>query len=470
MIIYEKSSRFAFHILHEAKSKVRISENAYKNSGNLQIAPMQRTFDALKDFISITASFKVNKILCVATSALRDAPNKHEFTNRVRKELGLHIKVINGEKEAYLGAIACANLLPPYQDAITIDIGGGSTEFALINGKNVSHTISLDLGTVRLKELFLDKEQLSEAVAYIDEELKKLDGLSASNLIGIGGTFRAISTAIMEYKCYPLERLHGFECEHKEFTKFIGDVLSANEAKLKKLGIKSDRYDVIKPGALILDRVIKKLALTKMITSGVGVREGAYLSDLLRNSRDRFPENYNVSVRYLLDTHIKDANFSNNLNKIVKEIFDLTHEYLKIDPKYKLELRVAAKLYPIGSAIHFFSKNRHSYYMIQSALEYGFTHKQTTLIATLVRFARKKMPSSLHVQKYASLLPDVKTLEALSYILSLGVALLTHRPKNIDFSFEFTDGELRVISDSSLYLSRDAVKSLDEIKKLNVVL
>ncbi|MDY0117827.1 MAG: Ppx/GppA family phosphatase, partial [Sulfurimonadaceae bacterium] len=108
MVIFEKTSRFAFHLLHEAKSKVRISQNAYQNNGNLQNEAMDRTFFALADFLTIASSFKVTKTLCVATSALRDAPNKSLFLSRVRKELGLNIKVIDGEKEALYGAIACA--------------------------------------------------------------------------------------------------------------------------------------------------------------------------------------------------------------------------------------------------------------------------------------------------------------------------------------------------------------------------
>ena len=50
LVIYEKTSRFAFHLLNESKSKVRLSENAYQNDGNLQEEPMQRTIDALRDF------------------------------------------------------------------------------------------------------------------------------------------------------------------------------------------------------------------------------------------------------------------------------------------------------------------------------------------------------------------------------------------------------------------------------------
>ncbi|MDX1296183.1 MAG: Ppx/GppA family phosphatase, partial [Sulfurimonadaceae bacterium] len=131
MVIFEKTSRFAFHLLHEVKSRVRISEHAYENDGNLQPAAIDRALSALRDFTTISASYSVRKTLCVATSAVRDAPNKNDFLKRVKDEIGLNIKVIDGEKEAYLGGIACANLLPR-TDAVTIDIGGGSTEFAYL--------------------------------------------------------------------------------------------------------------------------------------------------------------------------------------------------------------------------------------------------------------------------------------------------------------------------------------------------
>ncbi len=85
-------------------------------------------------------------------------PQIKKVSSTNKKELQLDIKVINGEREAYFGAIACANLLPMQKDALSIDIGGGSTELALINDKDVSNILSLNLGTVRLKELFCDKK------------------------------------------------------------------------------------------------------------------------------------------------------------------------------------------------------------------------------------------------------------------------------------------------------------------------
>lgn len=468
MVVYEKSSRFAFHILHEAKSRVRLSQNAYQNDGILQEIPMQRAFDVLENFSSIISSLKARKVLCVATSALRDAPNKKDFINRVKNSLGLQIKVIDGQREAYLGAIACANLLPNLKNALSVDIGGGSTEFSLITKKEIGLNISLNLGTVRLKELFFDKDDIEGAKKYIDVQLTQLDGIYPETIIGIGGSFRAISNAILNNGSYPLQKLHAYEPNYDEFIQFLKKILVSDEDELKKLGIKNNRLDIIKPGALILLRVFKKFKVKNLITSGVGVREGVFLADLLRTSRDRFPPNYNTSMRYILDLHVDNITYANQLCKVAKELFDLTHQTLGIDEKYRYELAIAAKLYISGSSIHYYSLNRHSYYLIEDALEFGFTHKEIILIATLARYAKRKLPSSEHVDKFRDLLPEIKQLNALSYLLSLSVALLSHQPRNIDFTLSFEESELKVESKNSLYLAKESIEKLEILKNNDI--
>jgi len=466
MVVYERTSRYAFHLLHEEKSKVRISENAYKFEGKLQVLPMQRTFDALHDFIKITQSFKTKKLFCVATSALRDAPNSKEFLKKVKDKLGLNIKIISGEKEAYLGALACATLLPKQNNSLSIDIGGGSTEFSSINDGSVTDTLSLDLGTIRLKELYFDYDDIDGAVKYIDKELQKLPNNTYEILIGIGGTFRALSSAIMKEESYQLTKIHAYNYSCDTLTKFTGKILAAQtDSELQTLHIKTNRYDVIKPGTLILQRLLKKIAFKKILTSGVGVREGVFLADLLRNSQHKFPHNYNPCVKYLLDTQVSDTTFSTQLNLISKKLFDLSAEYFGIDKKYRYELSLAAKLYPIGSYAHFYSQNKHTYYLIQNALEYGFTHESNTLIATLCKYANDKLPTKSHLQKYSALLPEKGTTKILTYILSLGIVLLSHRPKNIDFSLSFKDDILEVKSKKNLYLAEDNLKKLEPLEQ-----
>ena len=468
MVIFEKTSRFAFHLLHEVKSRVRISENAYDHYGNLQDPAIKRARKALENFLSISVSYDVRKTLCVATSAVRDAPNKKFFLNHIKQELGLQIKVIDGEKEAYYGGIACANLISS-REAMTLDIGGGSTECASISNRQIGHHFSLNLGTVRLKELFFDHNDIKGAKDYIDKILQKFEFSKHDNIIGVGGTIRALAQAIMIRNNYPFDKLHGFTFTYDEFTKFGNKVLKADEEKLKQLGIKKERFDVIKPGTLILMKILELVECKTVTTSGAGVREGVYLHDLLRHSRDCFPEHFNPSIRYLLDKHTIDTHYANQLSSTSTVLFDLLSESLSIPPQYRYELSIASKLAHIGESLHFYSYHQNSYHLIKSALEYGFTHPQIMLIATLVRFQKRKRPTKSHLETYQSLLPEEEIVIHLNYLLSLANILLIHRPKNIDFRLQYKNDVLIVKAlNKPLYLSSEAIKSLSAPTRLSI--
>jgi exopolyphosphatase/guanosine-5'-triphosphate,3'-diphosphate pyrophosphatase len=465
MAVFQKTSRFAFHIIHEAKSSVRLGENAYKNGGYLQNEPMERTSLALGEFLSIAHSFGARKILCVATSALRDAPNASEFITRIRRQHSLSIKVIDGAKEAYLGGMACANLLAPMK-AISVDVGGGSSEFALINNGTVESMFSLNIGTVRIKELFLDHNDAEGAIRYIDAALQALPPLKTQTLIGIGGTFRALTRALMKKEHYPLKKLHGYGINDIRFDEFANQILGASPKKLKSLFIKPDRFDTIKPGTLILQRVLNHLEAKELVCSGVGVREGVFLSDMLRNAHDRFPANYNPSVRFLLDSYAIHSDHGNQCAALAKRLFDLLHLSLDIAPHYRHELVIAAKLLPIGIGVRYYAYQRHSHYLALSALDYALTHQQIALIAHLLLFKKGHNASDLISKgSYATLLPDMQTLDALYTILWLAHFLLAQRQNAQMINLEFKEGVLE-IKGEHLYLAREKLRDLPLPKKL----
>jgi len=469
LAVFQKTSRFAFHILHEVKSSVRISENAYKNGGYLQPEAMDRTALALGEFVSIAKSFDARKILCVATSALRDAPNANVFLSRIRKEHSLAIKVITGEKEAYFGGVACVNLLPPTLEALSVDVGGGSSEFALLRNGKVEQLYSLNIGTVRIKELFFDTGNIPGATLYIDEALKQLPPLSTETLIGVGGTFRALSRALMKKESYPLNKLHAYTTDSGTFLRFTGQIMDASPKKLKSLFIKPDRFDTIKPGTLILDRIIRHIQAQTLICSGVGVREGVFLSDMLRNSGDRFPANYNPSVRYLLDTYAQHSTHAQQCAHLSKRLFALLHIPLGIDPSYQYELAIAAKLLSIGIGIRYYAYQRHSHYLAMSALDYGLSHPQLALISHLLLFKKGSNSSSLIPKDgYGKLLPDNATLDTLSSLLWLSHILLAARVNASELELTI-DANTLVISGKSTYLAREQLKNIVLPKNLSVV-
>jgi exopolyphosphatase/guanosine-5'-triphosphate,3'-diphosphate pyrophosphatase len=468
LVIYEKTSRFAFHLLHEEKSRVRIGEHAYENDSNLQESAIVRAIAALREFQSIARSYQVRKTLCVATSAVRDAKNRQLFLARVRKELKLNIKVIDGDKEAYYGGIACANLLPK-MSGVVIDIGGGSTECACILDGKVVNNYSINIGTVRLKELFFDKDDISGAKKYIDSALEKLPLKTSDKIIGIGGTFRALSKAVMRQTHYPLEKIHAFEFEAKALKRHGKKILKAKDSELKQLHIKPERYDVIRPGTLILLRLMKYLECKSMVASGAGVREGVYLCDLLRSSRHYFPANYNPSVTYLQDAYTVDKKHASLMGRVVSQLFDTLNPLLKIPSRYKSSLLYATKLAKIGTSIHFYSYHHHSYHLIGSALEYGFNHEETILIATLTRYQNKKLPSSTHLNSYAQLLPDETTLNHLAFLLSLCNVLVLHHPQQIDFTLELKDDVLHVNSKKeALHIAAERIGTISIPKCLSI--
>ncbi len=462
MVVYEKSSSYAFHLIKEVKSRVRIGEGAYNNGGILQDEPMQRAYDALFEFKQIIKSLKCNKTFCVATSAIRDAPNANQFVKKIKRELNINIKIIDGPKEAYYGALASVNLLKPLNDAITVDIGGGSTEFGRIKNGKIIETISIDLGTVRLKELFFSKNpNLKRAQNYINEKLKQLpDFFNSECIVGIGGTIRAFCDLIMKKIEYPLETLHGFEYEIDEHRYILKQIIESKDRNdLKKIGIKKDRLDTMKEGCLIFNSIINILNASKVITNGSGVREGVYLEDILRSSNKRFPANFKISVKSLSDRFVEDKKENLYISNISKKLFDSLSYLHNIDPKYKLELEVAAKLYNVGRKLSFYQEHLHSFYFIINNLNYNFTHEQKVLIALLVKYHTKKLPSYEDVMAYKKLLPNIKIVNWLSFIISLAKCLNSSLSKpKLEFYYE--NHTLTIKSSQKLFLAKECIKKL----------
>ena len=472
MVVLQKSSRFAFNLINETKSKVKISEGCYENSGNLQEIPMQRAYESLKSFLNISNALKSRKIICVATSALRDAPNSSVFISRIKKDLGLNIKVIDGEKEAYYGGVAALNLLHD-NSFVTIDIGGGSTEFCFVKNGKVEKSISLNIGTVRIKELYFNKDNIEGARKYILDELKKISDLGIEipkRVVGIGGSIRALSKMVMTNNNYPLDILHGYTyCVKEEISLFRKIVEARNNDDLKSLGVKKDRFDTIKEGAFIFKTILDELSIQEVVTSGVGVREGAYLTDLLRNSNHKFPSNFNVSVRSLLDRFQIDEKQSAYLGNNAKKIFEVLKPLHKLDDKYKALLVISSKLNSIGSTLNFYKSNDNAFDFILNGLNYDFLHTSRILVAHTIKFSKKSLPTKADILKYEKLLPSLDVMKWMSFMISLNIAVNQDfsRPK---VSYELEGNVLKVILSNNSFLIESNIDKLESPEDLIIKL
>ena len=467
IVIFEKTSRFAFHLLRESKSRVRIGEGAYKQEGILTDKAMERAFETIKEFVALAHAYSCRKILAVATSALRDAPNKKTFTNRVARELNLNIRIIDGDKEAYYGGIAAVNMLT-HSKGVTIDIGGGSTELALIEAGLVTQTASLNLGTVRLKELF-ENEPLDAAIAYIQNAFQNLDtAFFGQNIIGIGGTIRAIASAYAHETDYPIKVLHGFTTDAAPLHTFSQAIVTATPEYLAKIGIKPERFDVIGMGALIFTQLLSFLQAKKVTASSVGVREGVFLEDLLRSQKfHRFPQGINPAVQSMTDRYVHDVRAAKLLVKTALELFDLLAPTFELSLKYREILSIGAKLAEVGIDLNFHDYERHSFYLILHSL-YGFSHKKILLIATLVRYQSSTKPSKAFRLKYQTLLPGNRKIKALIFLLDVASAMLKGRPHALPFEITYEQNVLVVRSLENNFLAIEKLKKIEPLIPIEI--
>ncbi|QWU80627.1 Ppx/GppA family phosphatase [Campylobacter novaezeelandiae] len=462
MVIFEKTSRYGFYTTHEFKRKVRLGENSYNNKKILQKEAMQRAEETLSFFKQCALKNKCKKIFIVGTSALRDAPNSKEFIKRIKNKLQLNIRCIDGKNESYLGGLAALNLLSTFKDGTTLDIGGGSSELCLIKNRKIIDCISLDIGTVRLKELFnKNTKKLDE---FLESTLKLIpETFCNSNLIAIGGSLRAISSSIMQKNSYPLKNLHDFRYNFEDEKDYIFKILNTDINSLIDFGIKKDRFDTIKEGALIFLKIAQKIKAKQIITSGVGIREGIYLQDLLRPLK-YFPNNFNPSLKSLQDRFLTN-NTKSKTSQYALQIFDTLKESHNLNIYYKNILIVASKLCHIGEYLNFYFANEHSANFILGGLNYGFSHKEKVLIATIIKLNGKKaIPYNL--EHFKQLLPNSQIITWLGFMLTLAKTLSFSEEK-INFSF-YKDTLYIYNENQKLNLSKDEIKKITKPSNINI--
>ncbi len=471
LVIYQRTSRFGFHLICEKKAQSRISEGSFQNNGYLQEEAIQRVIDALYAFKFIIKDYKVRKTLIVATAAVRNAPNRSEFIQRVRKELKLNIKVIDGNKEAYFGALAAINLLPLQKDAITIDIGGGSSDIALIKNGKITQTLSLDIGTITLKELFFDKNRpINEVIFFIREKLQAIpkEFKRVSNIIAIGGVLRALAKSIMIKNDYSFRKIHAFEYEYQKEKEHFNKIVSAtNNKELEKLHIKPNRFDTIRQGVLIFQLFLEATNAKKVITSGVGLREGVFLHDKLRNSKGYFPKEINPSIVSIIDRfNILERSYKNRV-KIAKNLFEVFKNESKLNDRFLRHLIDACKISDIGKDLTIYNEHKHAYYIASQELNWQYTHEDMLLIATLLRSKGDKLIYKPLHKEHKKILPSKEELKWLGFIYTLSDILDSYSSKN-KLQFHFENNSLTIHSQIKLPLFFYEIRNLKFPKKFDI--
>ena len=262
-------------------------------TGRLAADALDRTFGVLAGYAREIESASAGAVRMVATSATRDAVNAGEFVRGVTAILGRPPEVLSGDQEARLGFIGAttefrpgpAALAPPY---LVVDIGGGSTEFAVggtgAGSEDKLAALSVDIGCVRLTERHLHSDppsagEIAAATADVDAALAevaaKLPVASARTLVGLAGSVTTVTAIALGLDGYDPARIHHARIPARKVSAVTAGLLRMSRPERASIGVMHPgRVDVIGGGALVLDRIVQNFGFAEVVASEHDILDG----------------------------------------------------------------------------------------------------------------------------------------------------------------------------------------------------
>ena len=263
----------------------RLGQGVHANREFHQEA-LARVESAFQEFQKIIAEEQPAKTLAMATSAARDVKNGQALFE-LGEKYGIPIKIIPGDQEAHLTfSGACSDFDDKTKFAV-IDVGGGSTEivFQKANGELTGH--SLDVGSVRLTELFVTEHpvpelQISEIASYVKNKISEKswdeNAKCIENLVCVAGTPTTLAAVLQEVD-FSKDAVDGFKISLQQMVQIRDRLARMNLDQRKALkGMDPKRADVIVTGATILIETAKIFGVDELIVSDRGVRFGVALA------------------------------------------------------------------------------------------------------------------------------------------------------------------------------------------------
>jgi len=261
-------------------------------TGQFHPDAIARTLAAVDKFAAEITKRGVEKIRFCATSATRDATNRHLFVDGVRERLGIELEVISGDEEAALSfAGAIKDLDPSNGPFLVVDIGGGSTEF-VFGTSTVEAARSVNIGCVRMSERHFASdpatpEQIEAARADIQAAIAQAAAVvpitKAKTLVAVAGTATTVAAAALDLPEYDRYAIHlsriSAQQTHDAATMFA---TKTREQRISLGYMHPGRVDVIAAGSLVLSEIMKATGATEFVASESDILDGMAFS-LARN-------------------------------------------------------------------------------------------------------------------------------------------------------------------------------------------
>ena len=428
MVVADVTRDGRIRVADRVKEMVRLGRQTFV-TGALSPQAVDLAVQTVAAFHRLAQARRVEKVVAVATSAVREARNGKAFVRRLRRETGVRVGIISGEREARLIFRAVRHALGLETDAhLLIDIGGGSVEITLVERGKARWLRSFPLGVARLTERFLpnDPPRLVQ-VQRLERHLQRVLGatlkaVGKAKVVGAIGTSGTVHTMVtMACALHGREplRLHGAIVPATDVRRVRQQILRVGAVKRADLpGIEAKRADLMPAAAILLDFILKGAGVKNLQACSWALREGVLLelagvggagaaSAIVIRRR---------SVQELASRFGAQQTHGEAVRRLAVRLFDALAGLLDLPRPTRELLEYAALLHDVGDAVDHDRHHQHSSYLIRNAELLHFEPDEIELIAQVVRAHRKQLPKANAPELEAlpvAMRPHVRRLAAL---------------------------------------------------------
>ena len=430
-VVFDTSSAGTVRPTFETKESPRLGLGTGPD-GSLTEAAVARGVHTVRRFARVVKQIGVRRVIGVATSAARDAPNGAEFVSEVERATGVRLRVLSGTEEARYAYLGVAGTLELRNDLVC-DLGGGSLQLAEVRDGALRNSVSLPLGALRLSKRFLEhdppkrreRDELREhARAAIRSAIEAFGG-HHDRLIAVGGTVRSLARASIEITGFPVRRVHGYLLYDRSIEAMDELLTEMPAAKRRAVpGIGADRADVILAGIAVFEELERALGVDHLLVSGAGIREGIALEAIHAKLPVSAEELVDRSVVAASTVFAFDVERGREVAEVGDRLFGLLAARFGWGRSERLALRAAAGMHDAGVAVDLWNHPQHSAYLIRNTPIWGLDQREILLASMAAYLHDGDDPPSAWKKRFQPLTGSAEVATAVRLGAILEVAKL----------------------------------------------
>lgn len=416
-----------------------VGKDSFSSKGRIERATIEDCVHVLSIYRAKLNEYGITNpenIRVIATSGVNEARNSLAFKDRIYIATDFEIEAFD---EAILHRVTYLGLQPYMQNetqyfeeqSVVLEIGGGTTEVLLLDGKDVSYAKTYRLGALRMRKqlevydapLIKSRELMESRInRYLEQFLRCGMEIQPQYLISKGGDVR-FAVQLLKQK-NPGDDL--VELSLEELSELTDEVLKRSpESLVTQYHLSLPDAQTLGPGLLAHVIFARRLDVKKILVANVNLRDGL-IKEMTEHHQwtDSIQEQIVRSATLLGRKYNFRESHSLHVSNLACQLFDQLQVLHQLSPRYRGLLRVAAILHEVGMFIGTRSRHKHSMYIISNSEFFGLGANDLQLVSLLARYYRGAAPQPSHpvysalgrrervaVSKMAALLRVAKSLD-----------------------------------------------------------